>query len=158
DFDGDGFLDVFIAKVGGLFKNLGDGTFTDVTVSAGITTSPYAQSGAWGDYDNDGDLDLYVTMGVVTEPTEGTTLIPSILYRNNGDGTFTDVTVETGTSNISGALGVTWGDYDNDGYLDLYVVNTIPGTTQPNRLFRNNGDGTFTDLAASAGVRAKIAG
>ena len=158
DFDGDGLLDVFIAKVGGLFRNLGDGTFVDVTVAAGITTSADAQSGAWGDYDNDGDLDLFITMGVVDTGEENGTPIQSFLYRNNGDGTLTDVTMESGAINIGGALGVTWGDYDNDGYLDLYVVSTLPGAIQPNRLFRNNGDGTFTDLASTAGVGAKEGG
>src|SRR5207244_226956 len=76
---------------------------------------------------------------------------------NNGDGTFTDVTTQSGTVNVTGALGVTWEDYDNDGKLDLYVVNSR-GPGAPNRLFQNNGDGTFTDVAAQAGVGAKIPG
>src|SRR5262249_51987910 len=67
----------------------------------------------------------------------------------------TDVTVASGVVNNNGALGCTWADYDNDGFLDLYIVNTIQGTTVPNRLFRNNGDGTFTDVALTAGVGAK---
>ena len=151
DFDGDGFMDVFITKSSELFKNRGDGTFVDVTAAAGITPSEDAQGGAWGDYDNDGDLDLYVTMG---EAPDGTPIQGS-LYQNNGNGTFTDVTTGSGAINTAGALGVTWGDYDNDGYLDLYIVNTEEGFTQPNRLFRNNGDGTFTDVASTAGVGAK---
>jgi hypothetical protein len=150
DFDGDGLMDVFITRSSALFKNLGDGTFVDVTAAAGITASADAQGGAWGDYDNDGDLDLYVTMGEQNGPP-----LQGILYRNNGDGTFTDVTTASGAINIAGALGVTWGDYDNDGYLDLYIVNTEDGTSTPNRLFRNNGDGTFTDVATTAGVGAK---
>jgi len=150
DFDQDGFMDVLITKASVLFKNRGDGTFVDVTAAAGITTSVNAQSAAWGDYDNDGDLDLYLTMW---DP-EGPPIVGS-LYQNNGDGTFTDVTTKSGAINTAGALGTTWGDYDNDGFLDLYIVNTEKGTTDPNRLFRNNGDNTFTDVAEIAGVGAK---
>jgi len=152
DFDDDGLIDVFIAMDGGLYRNLGDGTFADVTAAAGLIPSLDAQGGAWGDYDNDGDLDLYVTMGAGNQTAQG------ILYQNNGDGTFTDVTTQSGVINISGAVGVDWGDYDNDGYLDLYIVNSVPGYTQPNRLFRNNGDGTFTDVALAARVGAKTTG
>jgi hypothetical protein len=178
DYDGDGFLDVFFTRSSGLYKNNGDGTFTDVTAAAGIIVSDDAQSGAWGDYDNDGDLDLYVTLGEasggrgasaaedpdeVTEampfrqeitPTPTPTPINNILYRNNGDGTFTDVTTASGAINNIDALGVTWGDYDNNGYLDLYIVNT--DFRSANRLFLNNGDGTFTDVAHEAGVEGKI--
>jgi len=153
DFDGDGWMDVLIAHPSVLYKNLGDGTFLDVTAAAGIISSDNTQSAAWGDYDNDGDLDLYVTMGVEDGPP-----VQGILYQNNGDGTFGDVTTQSGAVNVAGALGVTWGDYDNDGKLDLYVVNTEPGTTQPNRLFRNNGNGTFTDVAVRAGVGGKKGG
>ena len=147
DFDGDGLVDVLITKACVLFKNLGNGTFADVTAAAGIAPLDEAQAGAWGDYDNDGDPDLYIT-------TDGKQ-DQAILYRNNGDGTFTDVTATSGTINGAGALGVNWGDYDNDGFLDLYIVNTEEGTTVPNRLFRNNGDDTFTDVALAAGVGAK---
>lgn len=147
DFDGDGLIDVLITKSCVLFKNLGDGTFADVTAAAGITPFDEAQAGAWGDYDGDGDLDLYIT-------TDGKR-DQAVLYRNNGDGTFTDVTTASGAINNAGALGANWGDYDNDGFLDLYIVNTEDGTSQPNRLFRNNGDGTFTDVALTAGVGAK---
>ncbi|MEO7166944.1 MAG: CRTAC1 family protein [Spartobacteria bacterium] len=153
DYDGDGLLDVFITKSSELFKNRGDGTFLDVTAASGITSSPFAQAGAWGDYDNDGDLDLYVTMG-----TENGAPVQDVLVRNNGNGTFTDVTAASGAINPTGALGVAWGDYDNDGFLDLYVVNTEKGPTQPNRLFHNNGNGTFTDEAGTAGVGAKTNG
>jgi hypothetical protein len=167
DYDGDGLMDVFIAQIDGLYHNNGDGTFTDVTDAAGIIhNSDDVQAGAWGDYDNDGYPDLYVTRGV--DPGGGAdddgaggsqvpdvSQIPSILYHNNGDGTFTDVTTQTGTDNVGGALGVTWVDYDNDGKLDLYIVNTL-GQGVLNRLFRNNGDGTFTDVAAQAGVGAKL--
>ena len=169
DFNGDGLMDVFITINDALYENNGDGTFTDVTVAAGIIdASPSVQAGAWGDYDNDGYPDLYVTLGAMGDSGDadgegdGGSLVPdaqlpNILYHNNGDGTFTDVTTQSGTSNVHGALGVTWEDYDNDGYLDLYIVNTQSQSVL-NRLFRNNGDGTFTDMAIEAGVGAKLPG
>ena len=150
DYNGDGFLDVFITRMSGLFRNNGNGTFTEVTTAAGIVVSGDAQAGAWGDYDNDGDPDLYITFGVDTgSPVQG------ILYRNNGNGTFHDVTTQSGAVNIANALGATWADYDNDGFLDLYVVNS---SNRANRLFHNNGDGTFTDVASTVGVEAKKGG
>jgi hypothetical protein len=164
DFNGDGLIDVFITQIDALYKNNGDGTFANVTVAAGIIdASDDVQAAAWGDYDADGYPDLYVTRGLEgSEKAEGggdgDSQVPNILYHNNGDGTFTDVTTQTGTSNVNGALGVQWEDYDNDGNLDLYIVNTGKGTGTPNRLFHNNGDGTFTDMASEAGVGAKIPG
>ena len=159
DFDRDGLIDFFISvpkttqgRNGGplsetssaLYRNRGDGTFEDVTATAGIAApSGFSNCAAWGDFDSDGDPDLYVA-----------TDSAAILYRNNDDGTFTDVTEESGAINTSRALAADWGDYDNDGYLDLYVVNA----SALNRLFRNNGDGTFTDRADSAGVTAKEGG
>jgi len=168
DFDGDGLMDVFITQSDALYHNNGDGTFTDVTDAAGIIhNSDDVQAAAWGDYDDDGYPDLYVTFGVnIGGPLADcealqdlaaiplVTQLPGILYHNNGDGTFTDVTTQSGAVNVAGALGVTWVDYDNDGKLDLYIVNSTPGN-RPNRLFRNNGNGTFTDVAAAAGVQAK---
>src|SRR5438874_1514130 len=160
DFDSDGKLDLHISKgstkihnsnnFNELWHNHGNGTFTEVTTAAGIVVSGDAQAGAWGDYDNDGDPDLYVTFGVNTgSPVQG------ILYRNNGNGTFHDVTTQSGAVNIANALGATWADYDNDGFLDLYVVNS---SNRANRLFHNNGDGTFTDVASTVGVEAKKGG
>jgi hypothetical protein len=151
DYDLDGWMDVFIttpsSRRGGgpssvLYHNNGDGTFTDVSSTSGIDTG-YANCGAWGDFDNDGYPDLYVATDA------GCTL-----YHNNGDGTFTDVTQQSGTINTDRAITAEWGDYDNDGFLDLYIVNT----EAPNRLFRNKGNGTFTDVAAAAGVTAKEGG
>jgi len=142
DYDRDGFIDFFFSETIALHRNRGDGTFEDVTTAAGIA-SGLSNSAAWGDFDNDGYPDLYVATDTAT-----------ILYHNNEDGTFTDVTEESGTINTNRTLAADWGDYDNDGYLDLYVVNT----TAPNRLFRNNKNGTFTDMAASAGVTAKEGG
>jgi enediyne biosynthesis protein E4 len=168
DFNGDGLIDVFITQIDALYKNNGDGTFTDVTVAAGvIDASADVQAAAWGDYDADGFPDLYVTLGVENGQLEdgggkGGSLVPdarqlpNILYHNNGDGTFTDVTTQTGTTNVNGALGVQWEDYDNDGNLDLYIVNI--SREAPNRLFHNNGNGTFTDMASQAGVGAKLPG
>jgi len=139
DYDQDGFIDFFITETSALYRNRGDGTFDDVTSAAGIV-SGLANSGAWGDFNNDGYPDLYVA----TDHAD-------ILYRNNGDGIFTDVTEESGVINNPRALAADWGDYDNDGDLDLYVVNAL----RPNRLFRNNGNATFTDVAASVGVLAE---
>ena len=142
DFDGDGLLDVFIAQTDGLYRNNGDGTFTDVTDTAGIIhNSADVQAAAWGDYDNDGYPDLYVTFGVNSggllagcEALQDlaaipfVTQLPGILYHNNGDGTFSDVTTQSRAVNVGGALGVTWEDYDNDGNLDLYIAIRYPQT------------------------------
>ena len=125
--------------------------FTDVTESAGIhfkhtdgATGEFhlpetlGAGGAFLDYDDDGDLDLYLVNSAA----------PSVLYRNNGDGTFIDVTATAGVSNRgSYGHGVACGDYDNDGYVDIYVTNF--GT---NRLYHNNGDGTFTDVTPKSGT------
>jgi hypothetical protein len=169
DYDNDGDLDVYLMRGGwenairpSLLRNEGDGRFTDVTVSAGIATPISSQSAAWGDYDNDGDVDLFVAGEYVPQQPDfrypGATLpIPDPrnccrLYRNNGDGTFTDVAESAGVLNERKAKGSAWGDYDNDGRLDLYVSNS----GQENRLYHNNGDGTFTDLAPELGVMEPI--
>ena len=153
DYDLDGLIDFFITtgpdngvtSSSALYRNRGDGTFEDVTSAAGLNIpSGYSNSAAWGDFNNDGYPDLYVMLDSA-----------GILYRNDGDESFTDITAESGAINTSRGLAASWGDYDNNGYLDLYVVN---GTTAPNRLFRNNGNGTFSDVAASVGVTAKEGG
>ncbi|MFQ5705231.1 MAG: FG-GAP-like repeat-containing protein [Gemmatimonadales bacterium] len=149
DYDNDGLLDVFIVRGAwqfefgrrrnSLLRNEGDGTFEDVTRRAGLAQPAYpTQAAAWADYDNDGDLDLYVG----NEANEKYAAYPSQLFRNNGDGTFSDVAPQAGVTNDRMAKGVAWGDYDNDGDQDLYVSNI-----GPNRLYRNNGDGTFRDVA-----------
>jgi hypothetical protein len=158
DYNNDGILDVYLMRGawGGrngrypnsLLKNNGDGTFTDVSFDAGLAEVHYPTlSAAWGDFNNDGLLDLYVGNESTAELTA-----PSQLFRNNGDGTFHDVAREAGVANLRHARGVTWGDYNEDGWLDLYVSNL----SSPNRLYHNNGDGTFRDMAREAGVERPI--
>ncbi len=156
DFDGDGRLDLFVLRGAwmgprgrirnSLLRNLPteDGPrFVDVTQQAGLAEPAYpTQTAAWADYDLDGDLDLYVG----NEDPDGSSY-PSQLFRNEGDGTFTDVSLAAGVTNRRYAKGVTWGDFDDDGDPDLYVSNI-----GPNRLYRNLGDGTFEDVAQELGV------
>ena len=158
DYDGDGDLDLLVLRgawlttegehPNSLLQNRGDGTFTDVTIEAGLLTRNPTQTAAFGDYDNDGDLDLYV--GNESPPEDPR---PSELFRNDGDGTFTNVTRDAGVENLRFAKAVAWGDYDEDDDLDLYVSNM----GAPNRLYRNDG-GRFTDVAAAAGVTAPSSG
>jgi len=120
DYDNDGDLDIYAATWGAanvLYKNNGDGTFTDVTKEAGVGDSGATDNVAFGDYDNDGYLDIYAVNGAMAGSQ------PNVLYRNNGDGTFTDVTKETGAGGNELGVGGAFGDYDNDGYLDIYVSN-----------------------------------
>ena len=149
DYDNDSDLDLYLGNYHDniLYRNNGDGTFTDVTSSAGVPGQPspaYLTRGvAWGDYDNDGYLDLYVANG--TDATAENS--PNVLYHNNGEGTFTDVTVSSGMSNSYQARCYVWGDYDNDGWLDIFISNR---QEQPSALYKNNGDGTFSDVTSSA--------
>ena len=158
DYDNDGDVDVLVLRGGwleasgrypkSLLRNDGHGVFTDVTVDAGLARVHFpTQTAAWGDYDNDGDLDLYVG----NESSSAITA-PSQLFRNNGDGTFTDVALEAGVQNNRYAKAVVWGDYNGDRFPDLYVSN-YKGA---NRLYRNNGNGTFTDVAEELGVTQPI--
>ncbi|MEM9372046.1 MAG: CRTAC1 family protein [Planctomycetota bacterium] len=151
DIDRDGDQDLFI--IGGsngfdrLYRNEGDGTFTDISLSAEIDRAHRGSGASAADYDNDGDLDIYVTsIGSSQSQIAGT----NILYRNNGDNTFTDVAQAAGVrfTNASqgDAYGSAFGDYDLDGDLDLAVAGWLGG----NRLFRNNGDGTFTNVTNQA--------
>jgi len=143
DYDNDGNPDIYVAnrrEPNALFRNNGDGTFTDVAAAVGVDDGQNSEGVAWGDYNNDGWLDLYVAN------IDG----ESRLYRNNGDGTFTNVAREAGVNLPGASVGANWADFDNDGWLDLFVVNA--GNSAPNRLYRNNGDGTFTDVAATLGV------
>ncbi len=156
DYNNDGYPDIYLSDVESsranterLFKNNGDGTFTDVTKAAGIQPLTQGRSVVWGDYNNDGYLDIFISRGADVETKQ-------TLYKNNGDGTFTDVTAAAGLGALSNNRAAGWGDFDNDGYLDLYVVDsgTDPNGKGPNYLFHNNQDGTFTDVAAAVGVQA----
>jgi len=159
DYDGDGFQDLYLGMGEGipnaLYRNDGDGTFTDVTAIAGVGDLGPSHGVYFADYDNDGDSDLYLVKGIMVMDGPQMDVIPNILYRNNGDGTFTDVTATAGVDGIvdvSGGTSAAWGDYDNDGLLDLYVANFRRDLGEANVLYHNNGDGTFTDVTATAGV------
>jgi enediyne biosynthesis protein E4 len=177
DYDNDGLLDLFVTAYGPdiLYRNLGNGTFADVTAPAGVAGGPseWSTSAGFFDYDRDGDLDLYVANYVdfrmdenpwcgdrkpgyrmYCNPTifDGTA---SRLYRNNGNGTFSDVSKPAGIANPAGkGLGVVFCDYDRDGDQDIYVANDLVR----NFLYRNNGDGTFQDVAYAASVGFDVNG
>jgi hypothetical protein len=190
DFDNDGWLDIYVVNGStfealdgketpphaALFRNNHDGTFTDVAVQAGVTNDRWGEGVAIADYDNDGWPDIYVTNWGKNR-----------LYRNNHDGTFTDVAEKAGVTLGNWSAGATWGDYDGDGRLDLFVAgylhldrDHLPVAEQngqrngfcmfrgapvscgprglkgePDHLFHNNGDGTFTDVSEKAGVDDK---
>lgn len=183
DYNNDGLLDIFFtngatipaldksdpAYWNRLYRNNGDGTFTDVTESAGLKGKCYSMGAAAGDYDNDGYVDLYVAGYNCNQ-----------LFHNNGDGTFTDVTEKAGVTGIIPKAGKAWSvaagwiDYNNDGHLDLFVVNYLSYNLKsatlcvdqghpaycspvdflgsPNILYRNNGDGTFTDVSEQSHI------
>jgi len=168
DYDNDGWPDLYITSVGGnkLYHNNGSGAFTDVTDKAGVGSQLWSASCAFGDIDNDGYVDLYVTNYVDFSVQNnkycvytGDTRVychpnvyngvPDILYRNNGDGTFTDVSRAAGIYRPDGkGLGVVFGDYDGDGWIDIYVAND----STPNFLFHNKGKGVFEEVGLLAGV------
>ncbi len=168
DYNSDGYLDL-LAREGNryrLYRSNRDETFTDVTEKAGLGATGQASSATFGDYDNDGCPDVFFANGF--SGNQGT---PAKLYRSNCDGTFTDASERAGIKEAYHTTGVAWGDYDNDGFLDIYVATygilhfaktetswTITGWTyEPNILYRNNGDGTFTNTAATAGVKGLAA-
>ena len=156
DFDNDGDADLFVSRFTGpslLFRNDGEAGFTDVAEHANLGRPIVAVASA-ADYDNDGDLDLYLgryldprinlpTTPFYTRNSEGNSLL-----RNDGDFRFTDVTKRAGVRDGGLTLGAVWGDYDDDGDADLYVANDFG----PNGLYRNNGDGTFDDVALAVGA------
>jgi len=180
DYDADGWFDIYLVNgcwlsdvsdnrgrklrnqlTNTLYRNRGDGTFEDVTVRAGVADRGFGTGCSAADYDGDGDLDLYVL-----------NYGPNVLYRNNGDGTFTDVSALSGLADERWSLSGAWFDYDRDGDLDVYVANYLqydsgkfrsfypaagyPGplsySGQPDALYRNDGDGRFTDVTRAAGV------
>jgi enediyne biosynthesis protein E4 len=169
DYDGDGFPDLYVTQYGHniLYHNNGNGTFTDVTQKAGVAAPGWSSSAVWFDSDNDGRLDLFVCRFVDFDKGKNKFCgnnetgeryyciprvynpMPSWLFHNNGDGTFTDVSQESG---IAASLGKAWGvvasDIDNDGNLDLFVAND----TVANFLFRNTGNGKFKEIGLEAGV------
>ena len=175
DFDGDGNIDLYVTNYGSniLYRNNGDGTFTDVTDKAGVSAPGWSTCATWFDYDNDAKLDLFVSSFVFydksqnplcTDPTLQRRYYcvprlfkpqPSRLFHNNGDGTFQDVSRESG---IAGSPGKSFGavatDVNNDGLMDLFVAND----TMPNFLFLNKGNGKFEEIGLSAGVAYGEAG
>jgi hypothetical protein len=174
DYDNDGVTDVYLTGLGGnrLLRGLGKGRFADVTARAGVAGGGFGTSPAFFDYDRDGRLDLFVPNYV--EWSAATDLFctldgrrksyctpesykgqSAVLYRNRGDGGFDDVTARAGLKDPSSkALGVAVLDFDQDGWPDLFVAND----TQPNKLYRNQGNGSFTDVAVAAGVAFSEAG
>jgi hypothetical protein len=169
DFDNDGFVDLYVTGFGAntLYRNRGDGTFADVTETAQAAASGWSTSAGFFDYDNDGRLDLficrYATWSFENDRYCGEKKvggraychpdvfpgIANVLLHNNGDGTFTDVSGKAGIANPKGkGLGVSFGDFDNDGWTDVYVANDAVQCF----LYRNNHNGTFTDVSLSAGV------
>ena len=175
DFDNDGFLDIYVTGFGGntLYHNNGNGTFTDVTDKAGVKGGGWSSSAGWFDYDRDGLLDLFVVRYLDYDPKknpycglrkEGYRMycdprnfdgMTNLFYHNNGDGTFTEVSKAAGVANPAGkGLGVAFGDFNNDGWPDIFVSND----TVRNFLYLNNGDGTFTDIAYSAGAGYDVNG
>jgi enediyne biosynthesis protein E4 len=167
DYDNDGFEDLYVTAYGGnkLYHNNGNGTFTDVTQRAGVGGSGWSSSAAWVDLDNDGRLDLVVLRYLewdfedlwCGERKEGGRVychpdmfkpIAPLVYHNNGDGTFTEVSEKIGMSKKGKALGIAIADYDHDGHIDIFVAND----TVPEFLYHNRGDGTFEEVAVNAGV------
>jgi hypothetical protein len=174
DYDNDGRTDLYVTTLGAnrLFRNAGGSRFVDVTARAGVGDLGFSTSAAWFDYNRDGALDLFVANYVEWSPQkdlfctlDGTLKSyctpesyqghTSTLYRGKGDGTFEDVTRAAGIHDPNGkALGVALIDYDNDGWMDLFVAHD----TQPNRLYRNLGNGRFRDVGLMAGVAFSEAG
>ena len=166
DYDKDGYIDLHVINYGQsnvLYRNNGDGTFTDVTPTTGMNlavTDPFVTF--FLDVDNDADLDIFISnsgsfQAFIAGQITGTATHDSdrqVLYRNNGDGTFTDVTRESGLYHAYGAMGANFGDINSDGYLDIYLATGAPqmGRLERDALFQNNGDGTFTDATFALGL------
>ena len=181
DYDNDGWMDLYVVQSGlfpprgepgsndRLYHNRKNGTFEDVTEKAGIRDRAYGMGAIAADFDNDGFTDIFVT-----------NFGRNILYRNNGDGTFTDVTAKAGVAGSGWSTSAAFADFDGDGLLDLFVVRYLDYSVEKNYfcgdartgvrqycnprvyppvsnlLYRNNGDGTFTDVTASSGIGAAL--
>ena len=175
DYDNDGLPDLYVTGYGGnaLYHNLGNCQFEDVTDRAGVGGGGFSTGAAWGDYDRDGHIDLFVsryihtdvkTLGEVktnykglnVEAPWGMSGETDLLFHNRGDGTFEEVSTKAGVHDPEGrlGLGVVWGDYDNDGWPDLFVGND----TEPSYLYRNKHDGTFEDQALLSGAAVSAEG
>ncbi len=168
DYDNDGYDDIYITTVGSnhLFHNLGNGKFADVTAKAGVSDPGFSASAVWFDYDNDGKLDLFVAHYIEWSPeTDQYCTLDNkhksyctpqrykgesaSLFHNRGDGTFENVTKRAGLYDPScKSLGIALLDYDDDGWMDLFVSND----TEPNKLYHNNHNGTFTEVGVMSGV------
>ena len=167
DYDNDGFEDLYVTAYGGnkLYHNNGDGTFTDVTEKAGVAGSGWSTSAAWVDLDNDGRLDLVVLRYLqwdfddiwCGERKEGHRAychpdafhaISQLVYHNDGNGHFTEVSRQLGLAKPGKGLGIALADYDRDGHIDIFIAND----SMPEFLYHNKGDGTFEDVALSSGV------
>ena len=153
DFNGDDLPDLFTTSIdvdrgASLFLNRGDGTFDDRSAAAGLDSQVYALNLARADYDNDGNADVLLLRGAWEKPGRLS------LLRNKGGGVFEDVTVASGLGEPISTESAVWGDYDNDGWLDLFVCGEYARRRTPNaaaqrcRLYHNKGDGTFEDVAA----------
>jgi len=156
DINNDGFVDLYVSNSGGnqrrnqMMMNQGDGTFELVDVGLeGVWDE--SRGIAWSDYNNDNLPDVYVVAG--SEDNSDPYYRTNALYKNNGDGTFTDVAQAAGVADIGHGRGVAWGDINNDGYMDILVGNQV-GSDYPgyNKLYVNNGDGTFEDISESSGI------
>jgi hypothetical protein len=175
DYDNDGHIDLFVAAVrhNQLLRNRGDGRFEDVTRQSGIASGEWAVAGGWFDFDNDGRIDLFVVNYVdwsveanrwCGDEARGVQIfcdprvfkgLPNRLYRNKGDGTFEDVSAKSGLlAHVGKGMSVSFADFNRDGRLDVFITND----TVPNFLFKNNGDGTFTEDALMAGVSVPNSG
>lgn len=148
DIDNDGFLDLYISNNRGsenkLYYNVRNGTFNQIAQPAGVADTAFAQGGAWVDYDADGRLDFLLMQDDTHDR----------LFHNDGTFAFTDLAEQAGVDNEWGAYGLSWFDYNDDNHIDLFVANCANhhGSTWTNLLFENNGDGTFTDISAQKGV------